>query len=73
MASTQAALKPNDKNTARRLIQQQTQHLQDVTWVMRVTEQTAPLLRLVCYESSMIKLPLSAEVSLLSPCSTLNH
>lgn len=37
------------------------QHLQDVTWVMRVTEQTAPLLCLVCYESSMIKLPLSAD------------
>lgn len=37
------------------------QHLQDVTWVMRVTEQTAPLLCLVCYESSMIKLPSSAD------------
>lgn len=67
MATTQASLNPYDKTMHfMYLIQQQTQHsifqhLQDITWVIRVTEQTAPLLCLVCYESSMIKLPLSAD------------
>lgn len=62
-------LKPHSTHTEKilHLIQQQTahlfwQHLQDITWVISVTEQTAPLLCLVCYESSMIKLPLSADM-----------
>lgn len=63
-------LKPHSKHRQKHctwcLIQQQTQHLfwqhlQDTAWVMCVTEQTAPLLCLVCYESSMIKLPFSAD------------
>lgn len=81
MTATQASLNPHGKKKKTlHLIQQQTehlfwQHLQDITWVIRVTEQTAPLLCLVCYESSMMKLPLSADTRSVcfSPCSILNH